>query len=207
MASIASKSGGGGSLFEAHRALGNGVHEAELDRVEHRPRRRDERAREAADVDGLADERMAGLGEVDANLMGAPGLEATGQERGASEALERLEVGDGELPLAASLGDRAAEAVAAIRDDVRANRRLADVAVSDREVAPERGVLAELLAEVLLRRDRARKDDEPGGLLVEPLDDAEGARPRTESRRARASRTIWSSVTSPKAFVPRTGRC
>ncbi len=65
-----------------HLAATGRVDEAKLGGVEHEPWRRDDRAREAPHVDALADQRVPRLGQVDADLMGAPGLEPAGHERG-----------------------------------------------------------------------------------------------------------------------------
>ena len=51
----------------ADEALGRRVDEAQLGRVQHQARRLDQRARVAAHVDLLADERVAGLAQVDAD--------------------------------------------------------------------------------------------------------------------------------------------
>src|SRR5580698_10892656 len=68
---------------------------------------------ELAVVDGLTDQRVSTLGEVNADLVRPAGLEAHPAERGPPQALDRLDVGDGLLPLVGVSG-RAADPVAAI---------------------------------------------------------------------------------------------
>src|SRR6266481_6751285 len=59
---------------------------------------------EAAAIDGVAEERMPDRGEVDADLMGAPGLEPAGDEArhrraiAAAVAFEHLPMGDRRAP-------------------------------------------------------------------------------------------------------------
>lgn len=156
--------------------------------MEHRPRRRDERSGEAAHIDPLADERVAGLGEVDADLVLAARLQLAGDEGRATERLQHGDVGDG---TAGGLGrlalrspedaPRAAQAVAAVGDEERVVGRALRPAVDDREIAPLHRVRPELLLEVALGGDRAGEDEEARGLLVEPLHDPQ-VRPRPAPR-------------------------
>ena len=97
-------------------------------------------AQEVADVDRLADQRMAGLGQVDADLVRASGLEAHAAERGAAQPPLGGDVGDRVLPLVA-VARRAADAVAAIGDQVGFDAAARDVALGDRQVLA-RGLVA-----------------------------------------------------------------
>ncbi len=161
-------------------SAGSGVEEAELGGVEHDAGGLEE-GFVAAAVDAFSEEGVTGFGEVDADLVGATGFEAAGDEGGAAEELEWFDVGDGELALvgaqaAAVRGglDGAAAAVAAVGDDAGADGLGRDVAVSECEVAAADGVEAELLGEALFGEPGAGEDEEAGGLAVEAMDDAEG---------------------------------
>ena len=79
----------------------------------------------AGAVDGVADDRMADLGQVDADLVGPAGLEPAGDEGGhRAEPLDDAVMGDAVPPLAAAAGDAAAE-VAAVGDQGQVDRPLA----------------------------------------------------------------------------------
>ena len=76
---------------------------------------------EVADVDGLADDGVAGLGHVDADLVGLAGLKRHGADGGhGAQELDGLDVGHGVLADGTGAGagrrmaQRAAQAVAAI---------------------------------------------------------------------------------------------
>src|SRR5262245_34923220 len=105
----------GQRLFEVHGLAGRGMLEAELASVQHQARRRQQRALVAARVDPIADDGMASLGEVNADLMRAAGFEAALDEACTLQAFEHLDVGDGFPAELAALG-RAAQTVAAILD-------------------------------------------------------------------------------------------
>src|SRR5258708_31324355 len=62
--------------LERHSLGGSGMHESENPRVEHRAHRFDLWTRVVADIHAFADQGMAELGHVDANLMLPPGFEA-----------------------------------------------------------------------------------------------------------------------------------
>ena len=60
-----------------------GVQGLAAERVERRPRRRRQEARlglETRPVDRIAEQRMADMGEMDADLVGASGLQPAGDE-------------------------------------------------------------------------------------------------------------------------------
>src|SRR5688572_21088772 len=122
------------------------MNEAERVRVEHEARRGEEAVRVVADVDGLADERVAGLGEVDADLVRLAGLEANGAERGGAEDLARFDVRDRALALREARGG-AADAVAAILDEVRFDPARRYDAVRDAEVLAFHRMRAQLRGE------------------------------------------------------------
>src|SRR5438046_2687169 len=111
------------------------MHESKLCGMEHQARRRNDGAAVAANVDALAHDGVPCLREVDTDLVCSPGLEAAGDERARPvgsilQLLHDLEVRDGDLGTlaanrllsSATMLDRAAKAVAAILDEVRANR-------------------------------------------------------------------------------------
>src|SRR5262249_3694521 len=150
-------------------------------------------------VDALADDRVAGFGEVDADLVRAPGLELASDERCSREGAKGLDVGDGKLALLAEARG-AAQSVAPILDEVAAKRLLFDASVREREVAPVHGPRAQLRREDLLRGERPRKNDEPTRLLVEALHDAErrrrtlAARPGQQRRHELVERAAFAGV-------------
>src|SRR5690606_29457893 len=90
----------GRGLLEADALARARVIEGELERVEHRAGRLDPRPGEAAHVDRLADQRVPGLAQVDADLVLPPRLQPALDERRSGEALERAHVGDGALGVA-----------------------------------------------------------------------------------------------------------
>src|SRR5688500_7605523 len=84
----------GRRLLEPHLLPGARVHEAELRGVEHRARGADLLgAVQLPDVDLLAHEGMAGLGEVDADLVLPPRLQAALHQRRPAQLLQRAHVG------------------------------------------------------------------------------------------------------------------
>jgi len=75
---------GGHLATPGHPGAAARVREAQVLRMEHDARSVDAGSRVIADVDRLAHERMAELGEVDADLVLAPRLEAALHERRAA---------------------------------------------------------------------------------------------------------------------------
>src|SRR5580692_7521936 len=95
-----------------------------------------------ANVDAVAHDGMARFTQVDADLVGAAGLEAASDERRAhplrvsGQRSARLDMRDGFARVGRGLAAprRAAQAVAAILDEKRAKRARRHHAVRDREV-------------------------------------------------------------------------
>src|SRR2546421_984651 len=101
------------------------MHESENARVEHRARRFDLRTRVVADIHAFADQRVAELGQMDANLMLPPGFEAALDQGRTRERSDRPDVRDRTLrlgrnssPGSPEVAVGAAESVAAIHDQV-----------------------------------------------------------------------------------------
>jgi hypothetical protein len=137
---------------------------------------------------------VAGLGEVDPDLVGAPGFQAALDEGGQRQGFDRPHVRDREPPQARVVGG-AAESVPAVGDEPRAQGPGGDPAVRQREVAPLDVVHAELLLEMALAREVAGEHDEPGGVarrVVHDADLASGAAPAVTFQPARGRG--WSRV-------------
>src|SRR5688572_32580053 len=101
------------------------MREAQGARVEHEARRFDLLAAIVADVHAFAHQRMAKLGEVNADLVLASGLKAALDERRAAKRLHRLDVGYRKAGVgrrvtlrAAKMAERTAQPVAAIEDEL-----------------------------------------------------------------------------------------
>ena len=166
------------------------MHEPEPLRMQHHARRGDERLREPAGVDALAEDRMSRLRQMDADLVGPPGLQRHGDERArlarrrASELLDHLDVRDRSLrPLAAdrvvpaaALLDGSTQPVAPVLDEVGDDLPVTRNAVDDREVAPLGGVGTERPCQGTLGGPRPGEDDETACLLVETVDHADVGR-------------------------------
>jgi hypothetical protein len=151
------------------------VDEAQLPGVEHQPRRRQKRAAVVADIDTLTHQRKTGLGEVDPDLVRAPGLQSAVHQRCSFQVTERSHMGDRVLPLARLLRG-AAEPVASILHQPRPEgTRPVEAPMDQRAIAPVRGVIPELLRQVLLRRQCQREYQQPGGLPVQAVDHADPA--------------------------------
>ena len=135
-------------------------------------------------IDGIAHQGMADMGEVHPDLMGAPGLELAGQQRG-----DRLAVAPVEGRLQLPMGDRLAAALAhrhffaGIRMPV--DRRIDRAALAAGH-APDEGhvaalhragaaVIGELRGQRLMRLVVLGDHHQPGGVLVEPVHDARPA--------------------------------
>src|SRR5437867_4607546 len=132
--------------------------QAELGRVQCLAREADAVACAAA-VHGVADQRVADVLEVHADLVRAPGLEPAFDERGAAEALEHPIGGARGLAAVRDGHARARPGVAAYGSVDRAARRW--IALHQRGVAARPAALGELLHEVGLRLDRLRDYQEP----------------------------------------------
>ena len=139
-----------------------------------------QRTRKAAHVDALAEERVARLAQVDAYLVRPPRLEAAPDERRPVQPLDALDVRDGLARRRAGRPARAApQAVAPVFHQAGPRRPRRHVAVGDREVVPLHRVAPELGREALLGEPGTGEDDQPAGLLVEPVDHAELRAART----------------------------
>src|SRR2546423_8846732 len=127
-----------GFALERHALARPGMHESENPRVEHRARRFDLRTRVVADIHAFADQRVAELGQVDANLMLPPGFEAALDQGRTLERGDRPDVRDRTLrfgrnsaPGTPKVAPGAADSVAAIRDQVGFDALRGDRAVRD----------------------------------------------------------------------------
>ncbi len=143
-----------------------------------------------ADVNLLAEERVAGLGEVNSDLVRATGLESTRDETHAAESLEHLDVGHGVLScalgrMASSLLvlDASAKAVSAVFHEAALEASRARGTVDEREVAALNRVRPKLRREGLLCGPGASEDQEAARVLVDAVDDsnARSAAAGTES--------------------------
>src|SRR5216117_2913743 len=137
--------------LERHALARAGMHESENARVEHRPRRFDLRTRVVADVHAFADQGMAELGQVDANLVLPPGFEAAFDQGRTRERSDRshvrdrtLRLGRNSAPGAPEVPIGAAESVAAIHDEMSFDTFRGDFAVRDRMIGALDVVRAEL---------------------------------------------------------------
>src|SRR5438552_14138016 len=143
--------------------------QAELGRMQGLARKADAVAR-AAPVHGVADQRMADMLEVHADLVRAPGLEPAFDERGAAETLEHPIAGARGLAAVCNGHARARSGVAAYGGvDPAARRR---IALHQRDVDPLHAALGELLHEIGLRLDGLRHHQEPARVLVQAMHDA-----------------------------------
>ena len=126
-------------------------------------------------VDGIADERGAFVMEVDADLVGAAGVEMAEDERGEGGGVggEDFVIGDGGLA-AGRIDDGHFLAVHGVAADVGEDavlRGLRD-ALGDGEVEFFHGPAGELADERLVGDVRLGDDDAAGGVLIQPVDDA-----------------------------------
>ena len=132
-------------------------------------------------IDAVAQQRMADMGEMHPDLMGAAGLELAGQQRG-----DRLAVAPVEGFLDFPMGDGLAAAFAhrhfLPRMRMPVDRRIDGAALAVGHVPGERhvaaphragaAVIGELRGQRLVRPVVLRHHHQPGGVLVEPMHDA-----------------------------------
>src|SRR2546427_10471500 len=111
--------------LERHALARSGMHESEYARVEHRARRFDLWTRVVADIHAFADQGMAELGQVDADLMLPPGFEPALDQGRTRERSDRsdvrnrtLRLGRNSTPGSPKAAVGAADSVAAIRDEM-----------------------------------------------------------------------------------------
>src|SRR5262249_34198922 len=136
---------------------------------------------EAAAVDGVAEQRMPDRGEVDADLVGAPGLEPAGEKArhrraiAAAVAFEHLPMGDRWAPACAHRHLVADAGMAADRLVDGAARPLR-YAPDERQIAaaqhPAAAVVGELAGERAMGAIGLGHHDEAAGVLVEAMHDA-----------------------------------
>jgi hypothetical protein len=133
-----------------------------------------------ANVNSLADERMAGLAQMNANLVRAPRFQATRHESCTFQVFEGLHVGDRPLALHATTLpsghglDGTAETVSPIGHDMALVRGRAQVPVDQREVPTVNRVGAKLSCKALLREPGSREHQETAGFLVDAMNHAQG---------------------------------
>ena len=101
-------------------------------------------ASRVADVDRLADQRMAALGQVDADLVGLAGLEPHLAQRRAAQRLERRDVGDRALALVRRCGVEPRRPSPRSATSIDSMRRGVDRAVRDAQVRALDRVRAQL---------------------------------------------------------------
>ncbi len=128
-------------------------------------------------VERVADDGVAEGLHVDADLVGAAGLDADLDEGegavGGGEALEDGDVRDGGAAVGAAGGHAGAADEVAGDGEVDGDVVLGDVAVDEGEVGLVRpGGAGEHLAELAVGAVVLGDDDEAAGLLVEAVDDA-----------------------------------
>ncbi len=125
----------------------------------------------AVAVDGIADDGRADRRQVDADLVGAPGLERHAQQRAAGQRLDELEVGDGVAGVVAR--ERHAGRVAAVAADrgLDAAAARARAAAHEREVRAADPAAAQLRLQARVRAAVAGHEQQAGGVAVEPVDD------------------------------------
>ncbi len=120
----------------------------------------------------FAADGMAGLREMDANLVRPTGFQSAGQNAVIGQLLDHIDMGNGPFPDAAGMS-AAASAVAAIADKPGRKRAWHQMAGDHSDVAPDHGMSMELLAKPALGRDGTREDNQATRILVEPLNDSE----------------------------------
>ena len=125
-------------------------------------------------VDGIADERVPRLGEMDADLVRPPRPEARFDEGRDSEPLDDLPLRHGADSGLARLGD-AAPPVAAVLDEILVEGAgvPGEIALHDGEVAAVHRVSPELCLQFHEAAARPREDENSRRLLVEPVDDGD----------------------------------
>src|SRR6516165_4307382 len=136
---------------------------------------------EAAAIDGIAEERMSDRGEVDADLMRAPGLKPAGDEArhrraiAAAIAFEDLPMGDRRAPACAHRHLVAHARMAAdwlVDGAARPLRHAPDECQVAAAQRPAAAVVGELAAERAMGAVGLGHHDEAAGVLVEAMHDA-----------------------------------
>src|SRR5437879_403643 len=136
--------------LERHALARSRMHESENACVEHGPRRFDLWIRVVADVHAFADQGMAELGQVYANLVLPPGFQAALDQGRTRERRDRLDVRDRTLRLGRNSAPGtpevpvgAADSVAAIRDQTSFDALRGALAVRHRMTGAAQVVRAE----------------------------------------------------------------
>ena len=163
--------------FRAHGPPGARMDESQETRVEHLTRRVEGRGgRAARPVDAVAQDRMAGRGEMDADLVRASGFERHGDEGRSCELLDGSVVRHRAPAALARPGD-APPPISAIVDEVLVECAGAGrMSFDDRQVLPLDRVPAEEVLEKGERLPVAGKEHRARALLVKAVDDSgEGA--------------------------------
>ncbi|MCX5661689.1 MAG: hypothetical protein NTW19_18580 [Planctomycetota bacterium] len=126
-----------------------------------------------AAVEDVAYDRMAQVGHVDADLVGAPGLELELDQGVAAVLLAHAEERQG-VPARGVVADAAGLADGGVLADGLVDRAAGEVevAVDDGEVGLERRAVLELAGDAPVGLLALGDDDDAGGVLVEPVDDA-----------------------------------
>jgi hypothetical protein len=132
---------------------------------------------EVPDVDTLAHDRVAHLGEVDPDLVRSARFEPSSTERGANQPLHDFDVCHRELALPWAPGG-AAEPVPPVRNETAFDALRSKSPMGHGEVDPLDRVLPELTRQGPLGRLRPREQRKPRGLLVEPMDDEKWGKSR-----------------------------
>ncbi len=127
-------------------------------------------------VEGVADDGVAEGLHVDADLVGAAGLDADLDEGegtiGSSETFEDVDVGDGGASVGAAGGHAGAADEVAGDGEVDGDVVFGEVAVDEGEVGLGDLAAGEHLAELAVGAVVFGDEDDAAGLLVEAMDDA-----------------------------------
>ena len=149
----------------------------QLPGVEHLARRIQGRRRKVfAAVNRVAQDRMAGAGEMNANLMRAARLELHGHERGSSEPFEGAVTRHRPAAFLAGLGDAAAS-VPRVANEISIEGAVpVDVSFDESDVLPFDVMKPKETLQELKGLAIAGEDESAGGVAVQPMHD-EGGRP------------------------------
>ncbi len=131
------------------------------------------RAGLAGPVDAISQHGVSRGREVDSDLMGAPRLELDGDERRTRERLENAVPRHGALAPLARPRHRAPPEVAVAREGRVEDAGRRRCSFHDRDVLAFDLVALEALLQKSERLARPGEDQSPGGLAVEPVDDAD----------------------------------
>jgi hypothetical protein len=150
------------------------VHEGEQGRVQRHPPGR-QRVGRGIPVHGVADHRVAEVGEVDPHLVGAPGAQFRLDQRRAREPLERPDDGVGGPAAGARRERRATRPRSRAADPARHDHLSGQIPAHEGQVPALDGVGAELGLQPLDRLRGEAQNQHPGGVAVETVDDEHAA--------------------------------